>query len=252
MANQKLFPIIVGKARIRDYDNNGSFVDLECATNVRTTISTSETIELVCGGGDSLKLEKPSGSITLKVIKTKNPDLIAKLLNLDVKSVVSGKNTITDQKHTSDKNGVIELLERSNDKQWVTELVVKSLDGQTTYELNTDYSVSVVDNKTIIQFLSGALSAGDSVLISGKITQNAYKQVEINKNVRAKKKFTIELYWEDTDTKLMTYLLATPVELDSEYMLEMADAFRDGEPNWSELNFNLVDGGKIIFKDENI
>ncbi len=252
--SQKLFPVIVGSARIRDAHNSGSFFDLECATNVKTALNTSENVkELQCGKGDSLTLEKPTGSITLKVIKTKNPDLLGKLLDLIVDSVVAGTNTITDESNTFDSNDKIEMLQRSNDGNGITSLVVKSNDGGTTYTLDTDYSVSVVNNKTTITRLSGgSIPAEASVLISGSIKQNAYKETEINLVQRVKKQFSIELFGEDEKTRKLTTLYANKVTLDSEYLLEMIDTFRDGDINGSDLTFKVADWGKVTFRDENI
>ncbi|ATU04909.1 hypothetical protein BKN14_00425 [Candidatus Gracilibacteria bacterium HOT-871] len=252
MGNKNLFPLIVGKARIRNYEDNGEFFDVACATNVKTTFSTSETKELVCGGGDSLTLEKPTGSITLKVIKTKNPELLGKILNLDVTSKVAGANTITDQKVIFDKNGIIEMLERSNDNLGITSIVVKSKDGATTYVKDTDYTVKVVKNRTIIERKGTNIPEQGTVLVSGTINQNAYKEVTIKRVQRGKKKFMIELFGENEENGKMTLLQASPVELDAEYILEMVDAFRDGDIAGSELSFKLSDGGSITFKDENI
>lgn len=250
--NNLLFPIIIWKVRIRDFDNEGLFANIDCATNVKTTISTSETKELVCWSWQSLTLEKPSGSITLKVIKTKNPDLIWKLLNLNVLTKQSGANNLVDVKVTFAKDGVIEMLERSNDWNWITGITVKSLDKAVTYVKDTDFTVEVIDNKTIIKKKWSKIPEGTTVLVSGTINQNWFKQVEIARLQRAKKKFSIELYGEDQTTGKLTMLYATPVELDSEYVLEMIDAFRDGDIAWSELTFKLSDGWKITYTDENI
>lgn len=250
--SHNLFPIIVGKARIRDHDNNGKFLDIDCATNTSTSISTSETKELVCGGWESLTLEKPAGTITLKIMKTKNPELIWRLLNLDVISSVTWETTITNKEVKFDKNWFIEMLERSNDENGITSIVIKSLDGVTTYQKDTDYTVEIKNKKTIIKRKWTNIAEEASVLFSWVVNQNASKEVNLKRLQRWKKKFTIELFGEDQKTGKMTTLLATPVELNSDYMLEMKDAFRDGDISWTELSFVLVDGWEITFRDENI
>ena len=252
MANNNLFPTIVGKARIRDYDNDWLFANIECATNVKTSISTSETKELVCWEWEWLTLEKPAGTITFKVIKTKNADLIWRLLDLIVTNKTGGETNVTDRKVTFDKNWFIELLDRSNDNNWFSNIVLKSIDGVTTYTKDTDYEVSVVENRTILKRKWTNIPEKVTVLFSWKINQNASKEAIIKRIQRGKKKFTIELFWEDQATKKMTTLLATPVTLNSEYLLEMIDAFRDWDIAGSELAFVLADWGSITFRDENI
>lgn len=253
MANKNLFPTIVGTARIRDADNNGVFFDLECATNVGASISTSETVELVCGKWESLVVEKPWSTITMTVIKTKNPDLIGKLFNVAVSSVTAGIKALTNIKVKFDENGKVEMLERSNDNLGITAVVVKSADGLTTYTLTDDYTVSVVDNRTIItRVITWDIPEGWEVLVSWSINHNAYKETIIEIVQRAKKNFTIEVFGENVDTKRMTSLLATPVTLNSEFLLEMKDMFRDGVPTWANLVFNLLDNWTLRLRDENI
>lgn len=249
--SNKLLPAIVWRARIRKAWLQGEFFDIECASNVKTSISTSEdTVKLSCGRWESVTFEKPSWTITLKVIKTKNPTLLGKLLGLNVAKKQAGTNTITDLKQTFDENGVIELTQRSNDDKWVTSLVIKSLDGKTTYAKDTDYTVAVVDNKTKITIKGSRLTPRTSVLVSGTLKQNASKEVIIERVQRIKEKFEIELFGEETETKNMMTLLASPVELNSEYLLEMFDVFSDGEPAGAELSFVLTDNGKIVYRDE--
>jgi len=251
--NENLFPTIIGQIRIRDADSSWKFFDIECATNTKNTISTSNTKELVCWKWETLILEKPSWNITFKVIKTKNPDLLWKILWLDVVNKIAGENTITDEKNIFDSDWNIELLHRSNDWNWVTDLVVKSADWWTTYVLDTDYTVAIADNKTIIKIKDWwAITEKAVVLVSWKVNENAYKKIKIEAVQRVKKRFSVELFWENQKTKWMTTIYSTPMTLDSEYVLEMIDSFRDWDISWSELTFKLCDGWDITIKDENI
>lgn len=252
MSNKNLFPTIVWTGRIRDADNNGIFYDLECATNVSAGFNSGEEVELTCGNGESVSLEKPWSTLNMTIIKTKNPDLIGKIFNLAVSSVVAGSNDI-DENVIFDSSDKIEMLERSNDWNGITTLVVKSADGVTTYTLDTDYSVAVVDNRTIITRLEwGAISAWAEVNVTWSVNQNAYKELTLEKIQRAKKHFSLEVFGENSETGKMTSLYATPVKLNAEFLLEMKDVFRDWAPTWASLVFDLVDWGKIKFKDENI
>lgn len=250
--SKNLFPTIVWTGRIRDADNDGVFYDLECATNVSAWFNSWDEIELVCGKGESVSLEKPWSTVNMTVIKTKNPDLIGKLFNLAISSVVAGSNNI-DKNVTFDSTDKVELLERSNDNNGVTSLVVKSSDLATTYTLDTDYSVAVVENRTIITRLEGgSISAGAKVNVTWSVEQNAYKELTLEKIQRAKKYFSLEVFGENEETGKMTSLYVTPVKLNAEYLLEMKDAFRDWAPTGANLVFDLVDGWKLVFKDENI
>lgn len=253
MSNNNTFPVIVWKARIRDAHNTWKFFDIECASNVRTTISTSDTVTLTCWRWESVVFEKPGATMALKVIKTKNPSLLWELLDLVVTNTAEWENIITDKKQIFDEDWIIEMLERSNDWNWVTEIVVKSEDGATTYTVDTDYTVKVEWESTFIERVATwTIEEWATVLVSWKVKQYASKEVVIERVQRLKKQFTIELYWEDTKTKRLTSLVATPVTLDSEYLLEMFDVFVDWEPAWAELSFVLADNGKLTFKDENI
>lgn len=191
--------------------------------------------------------------IILQIVKTKNPGLLAKLLGLDISSTIAGANTITDRKVTFDKDWFIELLERSKDKAWVTSIVLKSKDGETTYELNTDYTVKVVDNRTIIEKKGSKIVAWQTVLISWSVNQNAAQEVSIKRIQKWKANFSIELFWEcqiwENKWKMLT-IFADNVTLNSDYILEMKDAFRDGDISWTELSFVLADWWEVKYRDE--
>jgi len=252
MSNKNLFPTIVWTARIRPHGTNWTFYDLECATNVTAGFNSWDEVELVCWKWESLSLEKPGSTLNMTIIKTKNPDLIGKLFNLAVSSFVWGENDVN-EKVVFDSNNKIELLDRSNDDNWVTTIVVKSSDGVTTYTITTDYTISVVDNRTIITRVIGwTIPEGAEVLVTWKVNQNAYKAITIEKIQRVKQYFDIEIFGENPENKKMTSLFASPVRLNAEYLLEMKDAFRDWAPAWSNLVFDLVDWGKVKIKDENI
>ena len=251
--SQELFPTIVGKAIIRKYGTNGLFADLECATNVKTSLNTTEnTAELVCGSGETLTLEKPTGNITLTVIKTKNPELLWKILWLDVVSATAWTKPITNEPNTFEADK-IELTYRSNDDNWVTSLVIKSSDGVITYADTNDYTVEVVENKTIITRVSWwSIPEWAKVLVSGWVNQNASKEVSLDLVQRVKERIEIEIFGKKEGTNKYTTIHAKPCVLDSEFILEMIDAFRDGVPTGSDLTFKLNDGANWKMRDENI
>lgn len=252
MSNKNLFPAIVWTARIRPQWTNWTFYDLECSINISTGFNSWEEVELVCGKGESLTLEKPGSTINMNVIKTKNPDLIGKLFNLAVSSFVWGENDVN-EKVIFDKNNKIEMLDRSNDNNWITTLVVKSSDWVTTYAITTDYTVSILENRTIItRVVWGTIPEGAEVLVTWVVNQNAFKEITLEKIQRVKQYFDIEIFWENAETKKMTSLFASPVKLNAEFLLEMKDAFRDWAPTWASLVFELTDWGKIRLRDENI
>lgn len=252
MSNKNLFPSIIWTARIRPQWTHWEFYDLECSINISTGFNSWEEVELVCWKGESLVLEKPGSVINMNVIKTKNPDLIGKLFNLAVSSFVWGENNVN-EKVIFDENNKIEMLDRSNDGNWITSLVVKSSNWVTTYAISTDYTISVVDNRTIITRVVGwTIPEWAEVLVTWLVNQNAYKEVTLEKIQRVKQFFDLEVFWENANTKKMTSLLASPVKLNAEFLLEMKDAFRDWAPTWASLVFELTDWGKVKLRDENI
>lgn len=252
MSNKKLFPTIVWTWRIRANWTNWTFYDLECAINVSASFNSWEEVELVCGKGESLVLEKPGSVINMTIIKTKNPDLIWKLFNLAVSSFVWGENDVN-EKVIFDENNKIEMLDRSNDDNWITTLVVKSSDWWTTYTLTDDYTIDIVENRTIITRVVGwDIPEWAEVLVTWKVNQNAFKEITLEKIQRVKQFFDLEIFWENAETKKMTSLFASPVKLNAEFLLEMKDAFKDWVPTWASLVFDLTDWGKIKLRDENI
>lgn len=254
MWNLNLFPTIVWTARIRDASNSWVFFDLDCSVNISASLDTSEKVELNCGNWDSVVLEKPAASITLWIVKTKNPDLIWKLYDLAVTSATSWAKTITNELMTFDSNDKIEIQQRStSDALWVTSLVVKSADGSITYTVSTHYTIATVDWKTTItRVWAGTIPAWATVSISWSYNTNAYKEVSISRVQRAKKQFTLEVYGQDQTTLKYTTLLASPVTLDTSFLIEMKDQFRDWQANGAELTFNLLDMWNLKFRDENI
>ena len=254
MWNLNLFPTIVWTARIRDASNSWVFFDLDCSVNISASLDTSEKVELNCGNWDSVVLEKPAASITLWIVKTKNPDLIWKLYDLAVTSATSWAKTITNELMTFDSNDKIEIQQRStSDALWVTSLVVKSADGSITYTVSTHYTIATVDWKTTItRVWVGTIPAWATVSISWSYNTNAYKEVSISRVQRAKKQFTLEVYGQDQTTLKYTTLLASPVTLDTSFLIEMKDQFRDWQANGAELTFNLLDMWNLKFRDENI
>lgn len=252
--SKNLFPTIVGKLRIREAGKNGEFFELSCATNVKSTINTSENVErLTCGDGDEVVFEKPSFQISATVIKTKNPDLLGKLLDLDVANISAGAKVITNEANTF-VDDVIELTHRSNDANGVTTLVVKSAPtGGTTYTATTDYTFAVVDGITKITRVSGGTIPVDAtVYISGSVNQNLAKEIELYAKQRTKKQFEVEVFGKKDGTSQFTTVRGNPMTLDSEYILEMLDVFRDGVPQGSELTFINTDGAKLFMRDENL
>lgn len=229
--SQNLAPTIVGKMRIREAGKNGQFLELTCALGVQSTINTSENVErLVCGDGDEIIFEKPTFQLTATVLKTKNPDLIANLLDMNVSNITAGAITITDEANTFD-NDKIELSQRSNDTLGVTSVVVKSADGVTTYTVDTDYTVAVVDGKTTITRVdTGAIAEGATVLVSGVVNQNTAKQIELYAKQRTKKQFEVEIFGKKEGTSQYTTISGNPVTLDSEYLIEMFEVFKNGLP----------------------
>lgn len=251
--SQNMFPTIVGKMRIRESGKNGQFLELTCATNVQSTLNTSENVErLVCGEWEELVFEKPTFQISATVLKTKNPDLIGRLLDLDVTNITAGAVTITDEALVFD-NDIIEMTQRSNDANGVTSIVVKSADGGTTYTLTDDYTISVTDGKTTITRVAlGDIAEGATVLVSGSVNQNTAKELELYAKQRVKKQFEVEVFGKKEGTNQYTTLSGNPVTLDSEYLIEMFDVFRDGLPAGSTLNFVNTDGARFFMRDENI
>ena len=253
MWNLNLFPTIVWKARIRNASNSWVFFDLDCSVNISASLDTTEKVELSCGNWDKVVLEKPAASITLWIVKTKNPDLIWKLYNLSVNSQNSWAKTISNELMTFDSNGKIEIQQRStSDALWVTSIVVKSADLATTYTVTTDYTVATVNWKTTITKVWATIPDWANVAISWSYNTNSYKEISISKVQRTKKQFTLEVYGQDQTTLKYTTLLASPVTLDTSFLIEMKDQFRDWQANGAELTFNLLDMWNLKFRDENI
>lgn len=48
----------------------------------------------------------------------------------------------------------------------------------------------------------------------------------------------------------MLTIFADNVTLNSDYILEMKDAFRDGDISWTELSFVLADWWEVRYRDE--
>lgn len=254
MWNLNLFPTIVWNARIREASSNGVFFDLSCAVNIKTTIDTTEIKEITCWNGESVIMEKPKANITMKISKSKNPDLLWQLYNLAVTSVTSWAKTITNSPQTFSSNDKIEMLERSSDALGITTITVKSaITGWTTYSLTTDYTVSIVDWKTTItRVTGGTIPSGATVYISWTYNTSAYKELEIKRKQRTKKQFSLEIFWQDETTLKYTSIYASPVTLNSTYLLEMIDMFRDWDIAGAELTFELMDMWSLKLRDENI
>lgn len=253
MWNLNLFPTIVWTARIRDASNNWVFFDLDCSVNISASLDTTEKVELSCGNWDMVVLEKPAASITLWIVKTKNPDLIWKLYDLSIISQTSWAKTINNELMTFDSNGKIEIQQRStSDALWVTSVVVKSADLSTTYTVTTNYTVATVNWKTTITKVWATIPDWATVAISWSYNTNAYKEVSVARVQRTKKQFTLEIYGQDQTTLKYTTLLASPVTLDTSFLIEMKDQFRDWQANGAELTFNLLDMWNLKFRDENI
>ena len=153
------------------------------------------------------------------------------------------------------ENDKIEIQQRStSDALWVTSVSVKSaITGWTTYSLTTDYTISVVDWKTTITRVTGwTIPAWATVYISWSYNTNAFKEINY-KRIRTKNpQFSLEIFWQDETTWKYTILYITKAELNSAYLLEMIDMFRDCDISWSELSFELMDIWNIKFRDENI
>ena len=120
-------------------------------------------------------------------------------------------------------------------------------------ELTVLYKLSFI----ILPFLSLILSWISSISpffrpVNSNLLTRGRSIISISKVQRTKKQFTLEVYGQDQTTLKYTTLLASPVTLDTSFLIEMKNQFRDWQANGAELTFNLLDMWNLKFRDENI
>lgn len=247
----------IGVPYIRKSGSNGAWFELASARWVTAALDTTKKkVDVLCDTRWSVfKGTIPEGMITLTFLENCDTVALSKLFGLTENSVTAWAKTfpLTTFKFEWD---YIELPFYSNDWLWCTSIVVKDSTWATTYVLDTDYTITVSWNKTIIAIKSwGGITANDSVQVSWGYNSNAYTDVELTSKFSVLPEFDVKIEAEiDWDSGKKEYRVITmdPCTLDSVYNMEFLDVVKAGNIQWASLTFTLSEWGKFKYHDEHL
>lgn len=229
------FPVIV-EVKL---STNGEWKQYACMKNAWITYNkeNQESLDLNCGSS--------SYSDTIAEMKLE----MYRVLNSDLLEIFAGSTTIVipawdyavNEKFKVLADKKIVLPYQSNDWNGVTSIVVKSNDGNTTYTLDTDYSVATVDNKTTIIILSWAINIGDIPIVEGSVKLNETKKVVTKLWTSADKNIDVRFLWSKevggVDRKFS--LEAKSWTNTSAYAIEFLNRIKWGLPKGTETTFKF-------------
>lgn len=245
----------VGFTYIRMSGAQGWWFELASArATVATIDTTAQSVDVVCDTRWSVfKGVIPEALVGLTFLENADTTALAKLFGLTETTQAAGTKSLSDESFTFGTDDKIVLPYYSNDDNGLTTPVVKDSTWVTTYVLDTDYSVTVVDNETTITRLwGGAITEGENVLVSGDVEVNASEKVSMVSEFTLKEEFEVMIIAKIT-TDGVDYrrtIKLDPATLESTYALEFLDVVKAGDINWASVEFKLSEWGTFEMYDE--
>ncbi len=244
----------IGVTYIRKADTDWEFVELASARATISSIDTqAKSVDVITDTRWSvIQWDIPVNKIDLSFLENASADALSLLLWVDKVSVAWWAIALVDVPQTFSSADKIELNYQSNDNLWVTSVAVKSSDWVTTYVLDTDYSLALANNRTVITNLGAWIASWATVAVSWSYNANASEQVTIESKYRNKDVFEVKIEAIDESTWTNHYRVVTldQAVLSSVYNLEFLDVVKAGDINGTQATFEWLEWASLTYKDE--
>ena len=236
----------------------GSLIELASA---RGTIYETDVTNVVDVSSDTrwtaVKWVTPVSSISLTFLENASAEVLSDLLWETKVSNAGWATAVFPRTITLDIDDTYSFPELSNDALGVTGLVVKDSTETTTYVEDTDYSVTIVDDFTILTRLWGGAITVEQELhfTAGTVNINSNEEVTVNNSFTTIDEFEIVIKAKITneawETKFRT-VTWTPATLNSTYQMEFIDFVKNGDINGASVKFDISEWGTIVYVNEHL
>lgn len=240
---------------MRKSGTDWEYVEVPSTSNANITLDNTGAIDIKSESrGTAVKVTQNKANVSFDLTENAGLSFISKLYGLTKASTVAGAKTITDRVMVFGEDDIIEFKEISNDSNGVTTITMKDSDWVAiTNTADADFTTEVIWNITrITRVDTGAITAGDTVLVSGSVNLNAQETAEYNASYVSLEKFDMRVAVEVIEAGVAKYRLKelNPVRLNSTYVLPFLNAVTAGGAQNTSLQFDLDEEGKITMVEE--